>query len=142
MGQSSIVCQASPGDAYKTLRGCLDPRKPETFVPLVRGWCGGARLTELPGSFLLRSREPSAPRGRHRCGEVGSGPGHLQSELTHELSLAPLSHAVLKAGPGLPPEALQLGGDLRTVLQSRKSLFALGRNHSCGGRAGQVPLQA
>lgn len=46
---------------------------------------------------------------------------------------------VLKAEPSLLPDAAQLGGDLRTVPQSRRALFTLGWNHGCGGWAGQVP---
>lgn len=140
MGQSFISRQASSGDACQMLRSCPGPRKARTFVRLVTGLVGlGPWNSQVLCSLCLRSAQ--LPRVSRRQGS-GHGPGHLQGSLTeqqHELSLALLSHTVLKAAAGLPPEALQLGGDLRTVLQSRKSLFALGQNLSCGGWAGQVP---
>lgn len=86
------------------------PQKNQTLEPLVKRrvwWDRG-----------LGTPRFSPPRGRPCCGNMGPGPGHLQSGLTagHELSVALLCHAALKAGAGLQPKASQLGGDLRTVL--------------------------
>lgn len=132
----------SPGFLWRCLSNAEVMSRPQKSKD-IRTACdriGGPWAMEFPGP-LLRLRSARLPRVSRRQGS-GQGPGHLQGSLTeqqHELSLALLSHTVLKAAAGLPPEALQLGGDLRTVIQSRKSLFALGQNLSCGGWAGQVP---
>lgn len=87
----------------------------KTVVLLVKGIVRWPWNSQLLPTLRLGGGQPSEgvttagqwARGQATCG-VGSS--------EHELSVALLSSTVLKAGASLPPEASQLGGDLRTGL--------------------------
>lgn len=92
----------------------------------------GPRDSRVLSSLRLGSGQPRWGRGGRAglgCRDVGQatcGVGAQSGRRCHGL----LSHAALKAAASPPPEGLQLGGDPRTVLASKKSLFEPDRGES------------
>lgn len=104
---------------------------------------GHAGIPSLSPPCLPSAQPEGIPAAGVWCVGVGPEPGHLQSgSRSHRSCPWLLVCLSLKGAASRPPEAPQLGGDLRTGLSSRNSLSALGRSGSCGGWAGQVPPEA
>lgn len=135
-GQSSVLRHASWGGVCEMLGGCVGPRRTRDSTAGKGARVAGCRPRD---SQLLSSLRLGTPGASPLW---GSGPW-AKPPVERARGRAPgQPAALLGAGASLQPKALQLGGDLRTVLQSRRPLLALGWAGSWGGWAGQVPPEA
>lgn len=103
----------------------------------MEGWHGGARATESRAS-PPHLESGQLPEGVSASGKWAEGQATCRAGSRHSLSPAPLSHGPPSGGQ---PAARgpQLGGELRTVPQSRKSLFALGQDGAVEAELARCP---